>query len=257
MPPEQQQQQNHEPTDGHHEPTPTPAPAPAPTSTTSRSPSPAAPPPLPTAPGPRATALQAVFGNALDATLKRVSHANFAACFPTPARYVPENLDAFWRDFVGKLGGAARTNFDQILKERNVVPALNELDALVAAAKKRKEQATAAAAAASASTSTGGPVSPPTPTPPHTLPPPTLLQAHLLPFLSSHTDRLDAQLATLHAENKALVSDIAAQRAEMDALLRGLEAVVGDLEGGVEMLAREEVQALTGEVLAIDGELGA
>jgi kinetochore protein NNF1 len=88
---------------------------PAMTNVPSRSPSPAAPPPLGESPGPRATALINVFNNALDATLKRCSYSSFAACFPTAAQYVPESLDALWRDFTGKLGQVWKVNLPETL----------------------------------------------------------------------------------------------------------------------------------------------
>lgn len=68
-----------------------------------RSPSPPPAPPLARAPGPRATALQKVFNDALSHTLRACSYNNFAECFPTPAKYVPQALDGLHRDFVGKL----------------------------------------------------------------------------------------------------------------------------------------------------------
>ena len=67
-----------------------------------RSPSPPVPP-TSRAPGPRASALQKVFNDALTHTLRTCSYNNFAECFPTPARYVPQALDGLHRDFVGKL----------------------------------------------------------------------------------------------------------------------------------------------------------
>lgn len=65
--------------------------------------SPSSKPPIADAPGPRAQALCNAFEKALDNTLRRCSYENFAACFPTPAEYRSETLDAFWRDFVGRL----------------------------------------------------------------------------------------------------------------------------------------------------------
>ncbi|KAB2574385.1 hypothetical protein DBV05_g6978 [Lasiodiplodia theobromae] len=210
-----------------------------------RSPSPARAPPIADSPGPRATALQNIFAQALDATIKRCSYANFAACFPTPAQYVPENLDAFWRDFTGRVGDAARNNFDQILASRNVVQSLNSLDALVQDAKKCKERAEAEA--------NGETVKPPTP--PHTLPAETLALAHLQPFLSAQSETLQSELSTTQKANTQLLSEIQAQRAELAALMSGLEHVVKDLEGSVDMLSKDGVQSLTQEILDIDDEL--
>ncbi|RPA75487.1 hypothetical protein BJ508DRAFT_418065 [Ascobolus immersus RN42] len=54
--------------------------------------------------GIRATALRRVFKRALDKIFKQVNYANFAACFPTPAREAPqlvgslhEQVCGYWR----------------------------------------------------------------------------------------------------------------------------------------------------------------
>lgn len=109
--------------------------------TDTRSPSPAAAPPVPNAPGPRAQALLAVFNSALDATLAKVSAGNFASCFPTPAKYVPEVLDDIHGQFTAQISSAWKKKFDEICAQRNVVVGLNELDAVLADARKRKQKA--------------------------------------------------------------------------------------------------------------------
>lgn len=90
---------------------------------------------------------------------------------------------------------------------------------------------------------------------PHTLPAQTLALAHLQPFLSSQAETLGSQLSTTQEANNQLLSEIEAQRAELAALMSGLEHVVKDLEGSVGMLSQEEMQSLTQEVLDIDNEL--
>lgn len=106
-----------------------------------RSPSPAPPPPVATAPGPRATALQKLYADAIAHVLKTCSYNNFASCFPTPAKEVPDSIRHLHEQFTERLGAVMRMNFEQILTERNVVPSLNELDALIEDAKKRKSKA--------------------------------------------------------------------------------------------------------------------
>lgn len=115
-----------------------------PTSTTvpspGRSPSPPPNPPTTLSPGPRATALQKVFNDALAHTLRACSYSNFSACFPTPAKYVPEALDGLHRDFLSKLEEVCKKEFSSLMEEREVVASLNELDDLVANAKKSRER---------------------------------------------------------------------------------------------------------------------
>ncbi|TKA66122.1 hypothetical protein B0A49_12515 [Cryomyces minteri] len=208
----------------------------------SRSPSPPTSPPLPQAPGPRATALQKVFADALSHTLKICSHSNFAACFPTAARYVPEALEGLWRDFVERLGGACRTEFEAILADRSVISSLNALDRLIADAKKRKAHASAAA----------GKEGIEEPIPPHTLPPSRLLHAHLsasshqlsggdFASLPQYQSTLHARLSTTQSQNAALMTSVTQQRQQIERLIQGLESVVKDLDGSVEVLGGERV----------------
>jgi hypothetical protein len=56
------------------------------------------------APDVRARQLQRLLAATLDATLAKVSHDNFAACFPTAARHKPDTLRRFHADFVTRLG---------------------------------------------------------------------------------------------------------------------------------------------------------
>lgn len=72
-------------------------------------------------------------------TLRANSYANFAACFPTPAKHVPASLESVWRQLNAKLEESAKAEFNDILREKNAVRGLNELDRLVGEAKYRKE----------------------------------------------------------------------------------------------------------------------
>lgn len=107
----------------------------------SRSPSPASRPPIPTAPGPRATALQKLYADAIAHVLKTCSYNNFSACFPTPAQHVPGSIKFLHEQFTEKLGESMRKEFDAILEDRHVVSSLNELDGLIEEARRRKGKA--------------------------------------------------------------------------------------------------------------------
>lgn len=104
------------------------------------SPSRPPPAPIPLTPGPRASRLQDIYSKALRATLKSNSYENFAACFPTPARHVPASLESVHRQLNAKLEESATAEFNEIIKEREVIKGLNELDRLVGEAKRRKSQ---------------------------------------------------------------------------------------------------------------------
>lgn len=80
-----------------------------------------------------------MFTAALDHTINTCSYANFAACFPTSAKYAPAVLNNVWRQIVGQVEDKAKREYEEILVEKDVVGGLNELERLVGTAKARKE----------------------------------------------------------------------------------------------------------------------
>jgi kinetochore protein NNF1 len=111
------------------------------TSQDSRSSSPDIRPPIASTPGPRASALQKLYSDAIAHVLKTCNYSNFSACFPTAAREVPQSLKLLHEQFTGKLDQSMRREFDSILDDRHVVPSLNELDGLIEEARRRKGKA--------------------------------------------------------------------------------------------------------------------
>lgn len=107
----------------------------------SRSQSPEPAPPIAETPGPRAAGLLKVFDGAVKSTLDKCSANSFASCFPTLAQYNPEGLDSIRTQIVEQLDRTWRSNFEEILKKRDVIRALNGLDQCVEEAKKRKKRA--------------------------------------------------------------------------------------------------------------------
>jgi kinetochore protein NNF1 len=107
----------------------------------SRSPSPVPAPPIAVTPGPRAAGLLKVFDGAVKSTLDKCSPNSFASCFPTIAEYNPEALDSIRTQIVDQLDRAWRMNFEDIIKRRDVVKALNGLDQCIEDARKRKKLA--------------------------------------------------------------------------------------------------------------------
>jgi hypothetical protein len=125
------------------------------TNAPSRSPSPAPAPPVAEAPGHRAQGLINVFNKASKATLDKCSSENFASCFPTAAQYAPETLEGLRSQIVDQLDRTWKANFEEILKKRDVVKLVNELEQCIEDAKLRKKRAEASA--------NGGPVDVPVP----------------------------------------------------------------------------------------------
>ncbi|KAL4950855.1 Nnf1-domain-containing protein [Aspergillus filifer] len=183
------------------------------------SPSPPPRPPIAQTPGPRVTRLQEIYAQALARTLRANSYANFAACFPTPARYVPASLESVWRQLNAKLEESAKAEFEDILVERDAIAQLNELDRLVGEARVRRERGEREAGKGEGSV------------PPHTLPPDDLFRAHLTPQLEKTKEVLDGKIQDTEVQNVELAQKVQAQRAEIERLLAGLESVVADVEG--------------------------
>jgi kinetochore protein NNF1 len=118
---------------------------------------------------------------------------------------------------------------------RQVVPKLNDLESLISdASRRRAESATEP------------------PTPPHMLPPPTILAAHLTPALTAHQSQLNARLQTTQSQNALLYDEVQRQREEIRALLDTLEAVVADVKGANDALRPvvDEVAAETRQGIA-------
>ncbi|OQE25972.1 hypothetical protein PENFLA_c007G04428 [Penicillium flavigenum] len=182
------------------------------------SPSPPPPAPISQTPGPRASRLSQVFEQALARTLRANSYANFAGCFPTPARHVPASLEGVWRQLNAKLEANAKAEFDDIIAERDAVAHLNELDRLVGDARARKEREGENAEGQERIVA-------------HTLGAEDLYKAHLTPYLQEAQSTLHARLEATHAENAGLAQTVQAQRLEIERLLSHLGLVVSDIEG--------------------------
>ncbi|KAH0261741.1 Nnf1-domain-containing protein, partial [Aureobasidium melanogenum] len=234
--------------------------APAPTS---RSPSPVQAPPVQQTPGPRAAALQKLYSDAISHTLRTCSYSNFASSFPTPASHAPDAMKRLHTDFVEKLHRTCKLNFDQILRDRQVVASLNDLDRLVDDARRRKtaaEQAT-----------NGQPIQPPLPYVstqthrtrptylrvfrPHTLPASSLYLSHLAPLLSDQHASLSSRLQTAQSENADLVDTVLEQRREIERLVSQLETTIADIDAANEALPIDDMDALTEETVALDMDL--
>ncbi|RPB16331.1 Nnf1-domain-containing protein [Morchella conica CCBAS932] len=198
---------------------PPPAPAPAPpeptpisTSTTSTTSAAVEPD------GPRATRLRALFKTSLEHSIKTCSYSNFAKCFPTPAQNAPEHLRRAWEEMCAYFEGRSTVEWEKILKERNVIESLNQLDVLIREAEERRAAAPA------------GEV----PIPPSTLPPDVIMGAQLAPVLAAAQEKVNARIADVQAQNAGLIAGIEAQRREIEELLGVLGRNLAGLEGAVQ-----------------------
>ncbi|ERT01856.1 kinetochore protein NNF1 [Sporothrix schenckii 1099-18] len=186
----------------------------------------------PPPPGPRASRLQALFASSLDHTLAKISWDNFAACYPTAAAKSPQALRTVHRAMVDRLGELCAAEFAVVMRNRDVVRRLNELETLSVDAQKRRLAATATATASGdRGTGTGSP-----PPPPHTLPAETVLAAHLTPQRTAQRKLLEERLAAVQAANTARFARLTAQQAEAAQLVAALERALADAEGAAALL---------------------
>jgi kinetochore protein NNF1 len=143
-----------------------------------------------------------------------------------------------------------QNNFNEVMKDRNVIALLNSLDRLIHEARLRKQAASTSTSPDNTSTSEPTP-----PIPPHTLPPSSLVSAHLASFLSDTSSSIAAETAELEKRNVELMETVRRQRGEIEGLVGGLERVVGDLERSAGMVQGDDVVGLTAEVKMVEEEL--
>lgn len=132
-----------------------------------------------------------------------------------------------------------KREYEEILVERDVVGGLGELERVVADARVRMDLDKNGKGDGGKGMGRGGY---------HTLPPQDLFLAHLHPFLTDASLSLTEEMVLLAKENEDLVRGIESQREEVGGLVRGLEAVMGDLEGANAVLTTAaQAQAAGGE----------
>lgn len=90
---------------------------------------------------------------------------------------------------------------------------------------------------------------------PHMLSPSEVHLAHLMPFLEEQASSMNSQLAATQQANTELLSTVTTQRAEIEALVRGLEHIIQDLEASAQMMGKDEVQGLSKEVRDLETEM--
>jgi kinetochore protein NNF1 len=66
---------------------------------------------------------------------------------------------------------------------------------------------------------------------------------------------MDAQLGATQQANTEVLSTIIAQRAEIEALVRGLESVIQDLEASAQIMGQDDVQGLSKETRELEVEM--
>lgn len=76
-----------------------------------------------------------------------------------------------------------------------------------------------------------------------------------MPFLEKQATEMNTQLQETQIQNTELLSTVTAQRAEIEALVRGLENVVQDLEVSAQMMAQDDVQDLSRDIRGLETDM--
>lgn len=141
-----------------------------------------------------------------------------------------------------KIEESAQREFEEIMGERDVVRGLNELERLIGEAGRRRREGVLDGPGVA----------------PHTLPPEPLYLAHLAPYLASAEQELQRELSDVQAENETLARGIQGQREQVEGLLKGLEAVVADMEGANKVMGEVvEGSEMRRDTVGLDDELRA
>lgn len=92
---------------------------------------------------------------------------------------------------------------------------------------------------------------------PHTLTPSEIHLAHLMPFLEQQANEMNAKLADTQQSNMELLSTVTSQRAEIEAIVCGLENVIHDLEVSAQAMAQDDVQGLSKDIKDLEMQMKA
>ena len=203
------------------------------TTTNSRSPSPAPAAPQTntnSASSHRYAALQRLYKDALRSALSVNSYENFAACFPTPAKYCAPALQGVWKQLNNRLSEECLKDFEKICEEREIERGLATWEELIEDAKIRKAQAEEQGTQAANGT------------PLHLLGAQELYTAHLTPTLVKAEKELQVKLDGAQTANAEMMRKIEEQRAEMQNLVAQLERMVEDVEGAARVVEEDPMR---------------
>jgi kinetochore protein NNF1 len=76
-----------------------------------------------------------------------------------------------------------------------------------------------------------------------------------MPFLEQQATEMNIKLSETQQSNTELLSTVTAQRAEIEALVLGLENVIQDLEVSAQIMAEDDVQGLSSEIKSLETEM--
>ncbi|KAJ3160918.1 hypothetical protein HDU86_008280 [Geranomyces michiganensis] len=178
--------------------------------------------------GPRARKLRQVFDAALAACFKACSYERLAQAFPRIARDNPEALRSARDQLVEFIRESIKEEFEDINEDRDVMPSLNQIDRIIAAAHRKLKEDFKAERGGGAKTNTTG-FSEQEECLHFRVTAEQAVTAHAVHAKRLEAARLKAQLAEMQEANRTLRDCIAADRsvaagiqAEIQTLIAGL-----------------------------------
>ncbi|KAI9594349.1 hypothetical protein BDF19DRAFT_466543 [Syncephalis fuscata] len=176
--------------------------------------------------GDRMSRLREAVYTALTRALKNCSDQHVEKCFPQLKRDVPQELTEATQRLRQHLEQKMMEEFDKIVKNRDLVHKLNELDTVIDEAKERE--------------STGAP-HPQLPIHSST----DMLAIRTAPVMKQELNRLEAIVTTTQSENDIILNEYKEKRKKMEECLQQLQSNVGSIVKISEQLENMEYPILT------------
>ncbi|KAG5440540.1 hypothetical protein PCK2_000365 [Pneumocystis canis] len=190
--------------------------------------------------GLRAQRLHDLLEKSLSQTIKACSYKQIAKCFPTLAKNSPDVLKNVHEQVISFLQSSCEREFSSILKERDVVPRLNELDNLIVNAKSRQERGD------------------PSTILPTLLSPEHIVSSHLYPLkmkeLSVLKNQLENVIFNIQTKNMDFCKKVASQRDEIAQLTMSIKKTIEELDLAVQCSIQAPIQSMQAQMDEIDQE---
>ncbi|OZJ06940.1 hypothetical protein BZG36_00110 [Bifiguratus adelaidae] len=172
--------------------------------------------------GPRAKKLRQILAKSVDMTLQNVSYDKLAQCFPQLHRDAPESLKAAHEQVNLFLMSTIEEEFETIIRTRELMGRLNELDRLI-------EEAKAGSARNGAYN-------------PDKVTPEASVRSQMVPLKRMELQRLRNELFRTEAENKDLMKEVKQRKEEASEATKVLKTLTDDFDKAVQIATQIRMQ---------------
>ncbi|KAG4304614.1 hypothetical protein PORY_002007 [Pneumocystis oryctolagi] len=153
-------------------------------------------------------------------------YEQIAKCFPALAKNSPEILRNAHEQVISFLQSSCEREFSSILKERDVVSRLNELDDLIMNAKQRQERGDSSTIL------------------PTLLPPKHIVNSYLYPLWMKELSVLKKQLESIQVKNTDFYKKVILQRDEIAHLVVSIKKTIEELDLAIERSVQAPIQVM-------------